>query len=77
MNDIMKSYLQKQKREQRIELIISVLMLIGILSSLASIAFLQATQEAAAFNCLTNGPKVAAMDALWLDLRVEANNCPN
>lgn len=47
MNDIMESYLQKRKRQQRTGLIISVLMLIGSLSLLAGIAFLQATQEAA------------------------------
>jgi hypothetical protein len=32
----------------------------------------QAHQEAAAFNRITSGPKVTAWDALWLDLRVEA-----
>ncbi len=34
--------------------------------------WLSATQEAAAFNRLTTGPKVTAWDAVWLDLRVEA-----
>ena len=33
---------------------------------------IQSTQEAAAFNRLTDGPKVTAWDAVWLDLRIEA-----
>ena len=37
-----------------------------------SVAWVSATQEAAAFNRVTTGPKVTTWDAVWLDLRVEA-----
>jgi hypothetical protein len=37
-----------------------------------SLTWLSATQEAAAFNRITVGPKVTTWDAVWLDLRVEA-----
>jgi hypothetical protein len=37
-----------------------------------SLIWLSATQEAAAFNRMTAGPKVTTWDAVWLDLRVEA-----
>jgi hypothetical protein len=37
-----------------------------------SMTWLSATQEAAAFNRMTAGPKVTTWDAVWLDLRVEA-----
>ncbi len=36
------------------------------------VADVQASNEAAAFNRLTTGPKVTPWDAVWLDLRVEA-----
>lgn len=39
---------------------------------LAPVVWIQASHEAAAFNRLTTGPKVTTWDALWLDLRVEA-----
>lgn len=35
--------------------------------------WLQASQEAAAFNRFTTGPKATTWDALWLELRVEAD----
>jgi hypothetical protein len=38
----------------------------------APLAWLQASQEAAAFNRFTTGPKATAWDALWVELRVEA-----
>jgi hypothetical protein len=38
----------------------------------SSMTWLSATQEAAAFNRITTGPKVTTWDAVWLDLRVEA-----
>jgi hypothetical protein len=38
----------------------------------APVAFLRASQEAAAFNRFTTGPKATAWDALWVELRVEA-----
>jgi hypothetical protein len=37
-----------------------------------SLTWVSATQEAAAFNRITVGPKVTTWDAVWLDLRVEA-----
>lgn len=37
-----------------------------------SLTWVSATQEAAAFNRITTGPKVTTWDAVWLDLRVEA-----
>ena len=36
------------------------------------VTWVSATQEAAAFNRVTTGPKVTTWDAVWLDLRVEA-----
>lgn len=39
---------------------------------IAGLLYVQATNEAAAFNRLTTGPEVTAWDALFLDLRVEA-----
>ena len=38
----------------------------------APVAFLRASQEAAAFNRFTTGPRATAWDALWVELRVEA-----
>ncbi len=38
----------------------------------APVIYVQASNEAAAFNRLTTGPKVTTWDAVWLDLRVEA-----
>jgi hypothetical protein len=57
--------------------ILQVVALMAILVSLALIfaaplIWLSATQEAAAFNRMTAGPKVTTWDAVWLDLRVEA-----
>ena len=49
---------------------IAVLSFALILSG--SLLWVSAVQEAAAFNRLTTGPKVTNWDALWLDLRVEA-----
>jgi len=46
--------------------------LLIILAGTGAFVWLQASQEAAAFNRLTNGPKVTTWDAVWLDLRVEA-----
>jgi len=37
-----------------------------------SLIWLHATQEAVAFNRMTAGPKATTWDAVWLDLRVEA-----
>jgi hypothetical protein len=52
-----------------------ILKCIGILllaALLGGFVWVQATHEAAAFNRLTTGPKVTTWDAVWLDLRVEA-----
>jgi hypothetical protein len=46
--------------------------LLIILSLTGAFVWLQATNEAAAFNRLTDGPKVTTWDAVWLELRVEA-----
>ena len=46
---------------------------IGIIAIVvAGPAYFSATQEAAAFNRFTTGPKATVWDALWLELRVEA-----
>jgi hypothetical protein len=37
-----------------------------------ALTWISASNEAAAFNRLTTGPKVTTWDAVWLDLRVEA-----
>ncbi len=39
---------------------------------LSPILWLQASQEAAAFNRFTTGPKATTWDALWVEFRVEA-----
>lgn len=51
----------------------------GVATSFALVAaiavpvvWVQATQEAAAFNRFTTGPKATAWDAVWVQLRVEA-----
>jgi hypothetical protein len=36
------------------------------------ILWFQASQEAATFNRFTTGPKATTWDALWVELRVEA-----
>ena len=46
--------------------------LVSVIALGSGMTWLQATQEAAAFNRLTTGPKVTVWDAVWLDLRVEA-----
>jgi hypothetical protein len=38
----------------------------------APVVWFQAHQEAAAFNRFTTGPKVTTWDAVWVELRVEA-----
>jgi hypothetical protein len=38
----------------------------------APITWLRASQEAATFNRFTTGPKATAWDAVWVELRVEA-----
>ena len=39
----------------------------------APFIWLRAYQEAATFNRFTTGPKATAWDALWVELRVEAD----
>jgi hypothetical protein len=48
--------------------VLILLLLIG-----APIMWLQASQKAASFNRFTTGPKATAWDALWVQLRVEAD----
>jgi len=51
-------------------------MAIGLsLFAVAAVPFVwfQAHQEAAAFNRFTAGPKATAWDAVWVELRVEAD----
>jgi len=45
---------------------------VGFLLVVLLFTFISAKLEADAFNRLTTGPKVTIMDALFLDLRVEA-----
>lgn len=58
------------------EWVCAFVLAVGLLFSLAVIAgglyLISAKNEAAAFNRLTTGPKVTTWDAIWLDLRVEA-----
>lgn len=54
------------------ELIFLVGWLLCVLLVSGGFIYLQAINEAAAFNKLTTGPKVTVWDAVWLDLRVEA-----
>ena len=46
--------------------------LLIIFSITGAFVWVQATNEAAAFNRLTDGPTVTTWDAVWLDLRVVA-----
>lgn len=46
--------------------------LLIIFSITGAFVWVQATNEAAAFNRLTDGPTVTTWDAVWLELRVEA-----
>jgi hypothetical protein len=39
----------------------------------APIVWLKSSQEAAAFNRFTTGPRATTWDALWVELRVEAD----
>jgi hypothetical protein len=39
----------------------------------APFVWFQASQEAAAFNRFTTGPRATTWDALWVELRVEAD----
>jgi hypothetical protein len=39
----------------------------------APFVWLQASQESATFNRFTTGPKTTTWDALWVELRVEAD----
>lgn len=59
-------------RRLREDLIISIGSVLCVLLVFGGAFYLQATNEAAAFNRLTTGPKVTVWDAVWLDLRVEA-----
>lgn len=43
-----------------------------VLVVFSGVTFFQASNEAAAFNRLSTGPRVTAWDALWLELRVDA-----
>jgi hypothetical protein len=46
--------------------------LVALLVISAPIVWFQAHQEAAAFNRFTTGPKATTWDAVWVELRVEA-----
>lgn len=49
-----------------------LIMLALVVAFLGGTTWISASNEAAAFNRLTSGPKVTTWDAIWLDLRVEA-----
>jgi hypothetical protein len=49
-----------------------ILVPVGFLACALAFTVFMAKMEADAFNKLTTGPKVTIMDALFLDLRVEA-----
>lgn len=44
-----------------------------VFAIVSPILWLQASQEAAAFNRFTTGPRATTWDALWVELRVEAD----
>jgi hypothetical protein len=48
-------------------------MAVLVFAIISPILWLQASQEAAAFNRFTTGPKATTWDALWVELRVEAD----
>jgi len=55
---------------------VTAAMAIGLsLFAVAAVPFVwfQAPQEAAAFNRFTTGPKATTWDAIWVELRVEAD----
>lgn len=54
------------------EIALSAASLFAVVLALSAFVWLSATQQAAAFNRITAGPKVTTWDAVWLDLRVEA-----
>jgi hypothetical protein len=49
-----------------------ILVPIGFFACVIAFTLFTAKMEADAFNRLTTGPKVTTMDALFLDLRIEA-----
>ena len=53
-------------------LTIAALAVVG-LALAAAVVWIGASQEAAAFNRFATGPKATTWDALWVELRVEAN----
>ena len=50
-------------------LLVCIILALGLSSGLV---FFRASNEAAAFNRLSTGPKVTTWDAVWLELRVDA-----
>jgi hypothetical protein len=60
-----------QKSELRI-LGLSVLM-VAVITLPFWAVWISASNEAAAFNRFTTGPKATAWDALWIELRVQAD----
>jgi hypothetical protein len=57
---------------QRETLILNCIGIVLFGALLAAWLWFSASHEAAAFNRLTTGPSVTTWDAVWLDLRVEA-----
>jgi hypothetical protein len=48
-------------------------LLVAFAVIIAPFAWMQASEEAAAFNRFTTGPKATTWDAIWVELRVEAD----
>ena len=47
--------------------------LIVVIAICAPVVWIKSSQEAAAFNRFTTGPKATTWDALWVELRVESD----
>lgn len=63
----------KEAVQELLPVFAKVVMAIALVGAIAApIGWLSASQEAAAFNRFTTGPKATTWDAVWVELRVEA-----
>ena len=60
-----------QKSELRI--LGLIVLMVAVITLPFWAAWISASNEAAAFNRFTTGPKATAWDALWIELRVQAD----
>lgn len=58
------------------DLVILLALVVGFAAISFGVGYLSAIPEASAFNRITTGPKVTVLDAMFLELRVDAaGNC--